>query len=200
MELNEYQKHVLRTANRAEYPKCIGEWEDTRAVFDAMVWGLGLTGEAGEVADLLKKGIGHGHGVDVDKLKKELGDVLWYIGALAHAYGLSLDDVAWANVSKLKARYPEGFTVEASKAKADEHAARRDAYSRGFTMAVESLEEGASLEEVKATSFYTPDDHPPLVDPSTCVHPDLCTMSAPCTFHSCSVGRCYCFSDAGAGI
>src|SRR4051812_33104077 len=120
MTFDEYQAHVLRTANRGEYPKSVGGWKDTQALFDTLVWGLGLTGEAGEVADLLKKGIGHSHGVDKDKLCKELGDVMWYVGALAHAYGIGLDEVAQANVAKLKARYPDGFTVEASKAKADE--------------------------------------------------------------------------------
>ncbi len=118
MTLDEYQQHVMRTANRGEYPSFVTE--PGRHAFDAMTWALGLTGEAGEVADLLKKGFGHGHGVDHDKIRKELGDVLWYIGALSRAFGLTLDEVAQANVAKLKARYPDGFTVEASKAKADE--------------------------------------------------------------------------------
>jgi NTP pyrophosphatase (non-canonical NTP hydrolase) len=78
-------------------------------------YALGLSGEAGEVADLVKKHIGHGHDLDVNKLKLELGDVLWYIAGLAHVLGLTLSEVAEANVAKLKRRYPDGFSHEASK-------------------------------------------------------------------------------------
>jgi NTP pyrophosphatase (non-canonical NTP hydrolase) len=79
------------------------------------VLALGLTGEAGEVADLLKKELGHGHDADDVKLSKELGDVLWYIAALASKRGLSLSCIAQGNIDKLKARYPDGFSHEASK-------------------------------------------------------------------------------------
>lgn len=75
----------------------------------------GLTGEAGEVADLIKKHFGHGHELDLTKVKKELGDVLWYLSQLAEQFGLSMDDVGEANIAKLKARYPDGFSEEASK-------------------------------------------------------------------------------------
>lgn len=75
----------------------------------------GLTGEAGEVADLIKKHFGHGHELDLIKVNKELGDVLWYLSQLAEQFGLSLDDVAQANIDKLKKRYPDGFSEEASK-------------------------------------------------------------------------------------
>lgn len=76
--------------------------------------GLGIAGEAGEVADLLKKVIGHGHPIDVAKLVKELGDVLWYVAVLASVYGVLLSDVAAANRAKLMARYPDGFSTERS--------------------------------------------------------------------------------------
>ena len=45
---------------------------------------------------------------------KELGDVLWYVSQLAADIGVTLDEVAQKNVDKLKARYPEGFTEQAS--------------------------------------------------------------------------------------
>jgi len=53
-------------------------------------YALGLAGEAGEVVDLLKKSWGHGHPLDVEKLKKELGDALWYVVALALQFGLPI--------------------------------------------------------------------------------------------------------------
>jgi len=76
---------------------------------------MGLAGEAGEVVDLLKKHLGHGHPLDTEKLCKELGDVLWYVAALAGFFELKLSEVAQANVEKLKARYPAGFSPEASQ-------------------------------------------------------------------------------------
>lgn len=75
----------------------------------------GLTGESGEVADLIKKHFGHGHELDRDKLKKELGDVLWYLARLSAEFGILLSDVADSNIAKLRARYPNGFSEEASK-------------------------------------------------------------------------------------
>ncbi len=75
---------------------------------------LGLTGEAGEVADLIKKHIGHGHPLDKTKTAKELGDDFWYIAVLACRIGYTLEDIARMNVAKLMARYPEGFSSERS--------------------------------------------------------------------------------------
>lgn len=76
---------------------------------------LGLAGESGEVIELVKKHLFHGHALDRDRLKKELGDVLWYLAAVCTAEGLSLGDVADGNIEKLRARYPDGFTSEKSQ-------------------------------------------------------------------------------------
>ena len=70
---------------------------------------LGLTGEAGEVADLIKKSIFQESEFDIVHLKKELGDVMWYIAMICNSTGLSLEDVMESNIDKLKKRYPKGF-------------------------------------------------------------------------------------------
>lgn len=82
--------------------------------------GLGVAGEAGEVADIIKKHIHHRAPRDVAKLRKELGDVLWYLAHACNVMGWRLDDIAAENVAKLRARYPDGFSTAASIAKADE--------------------------------------------------------------------------------
>jgi NTP pyrophosphatase (non-canonical NTP hydrolase) len=85
--------------------------------------GLGIAGEAGEVADIIKKIVGHGHPLDVptkDKLNKELGDVLWYVATLCYALNLQMEDVAEANIYKLRTRYPEGFSTERSMNRNDQ--------------------------------------------------------------------------------
>jgi len=75
---------------------------------------LGLVGEAGEVAELVKKGVFHQRGLDLDKMRKELGDVLWYVAAVASNVGLTLDEIAWHNLEKLQARFPDGWDAERS--------------------------------------------------------------------------------------
>ena len=79
---------------------------------DAVVYPtLGLTGEAGEVAEKVKKAIRDGHGaltVRSQDIAKELGDVLWYVANLAMDLGLDLDTIAELNLAKLKSRQDRG--------------------------------------------------------------------------------------------
>lgn len=82
---------------------------------------LGLCGEAGEVADNIKKWMYHGYELDVEALDKEVSDVLFYCGLYANGRGILLSDIAQKNIDKLSARYPNGFSTEANKAKADEN-------------------------------------------------------------------------------
>jgi NTP pyrophosphatase (non-canonical NTP hydrolase) len=101
--LNRYQVEALRTAASSPDPL----WRKN-------ILALGLAGETGEVIDLIKKEIGHGHPADPAKVAIELGDLLWYIANLADAYELSMSDIATMNITKLKARYPDGFSTERS--------------------------------------------------------------------------------------
>lgn len=74
-------------------------------------WALGLAGEVGEVCEPIKKHLFHGKPLQREALIAELGDVLWYLEALAQTLGTTLGDVADVNVSKLDARWPNGFRV-----------------------------------------------------------------------------------------
>ncbi len=75
---------------------------------------LGLTGEAGEVAEKMKKILRDKDGImseqDKKELIKELGDVLWYINSTAVYLGYSLDDVAQANLDKVLSRKARGVS------------------------------------------------------------------------------------------
>ena len=103
LTLNKYQNLANRSSGAG------GEGEQ-RLVVSA----LGLAGEAGEFANLVKKMTAHGHPFDPESLKDELGDVLWYLAEAATAAGLNLEDIASYNVDKLIKRYPEGFSEEHS--------------------------------------------------------------------------------------
>lgn len=81
--------------------------------------GLGLAGEAGEVIELIKKHVFHGHDLDRLMVRKELGDVLWYLAAIATLCGIDLDDVGEGNIQKLRERYPQGFSQQASQSRVE---------------------------------------------------------------------------------
>lgn len=95
MNANEYQRKAMRTATH----KC----------YDLANAALGLTGEAGEVADIIKKHLYQGHDLYPSEVIEELGDVLWYVALMADYFNVTLSFVMQQNITKLKARYPEGF-------------------------------------------------------------------------------------------
>lgn len=97
--LNEYQLAAARTIKPGNFERTI----DNGA--------LGLAGESGEAVDHIKKFLHHDIPIDQEKLVKELGDVLWYLAEICTAIGVTLSEVANANIEKLLARYPEKFTL-----------------------------------------------------------------------------------------
>ena len=116
-----YQQHAARTGGSDLLPENREKGLNCSA--------LGLCGEAGEFADHVKKAQHHRLGIDADresKMRKELGDVLWYIAHACNVMGWGLEEIALLNVEKLRARYPEGFSPAASVARADETALRPD--------------------------------------------------------------------------
>jgi len=72
---------------------------------------LGLNGESGEVAEIIKRAIRAGRTLDDEELtnlKKELGDCLWYLANLAREAGFSLSAIADENLAKLRSRQERG--------------------------------------------------------------------------------------------
>jgi len=75
---------------------------------------FGLTAEAGEFTEVVKKIVFQGKPLDEDNifhLKRELGDVLWYVVVACKALNITLEDAIVMNVEKLSARYPQGFDI-----------------------------------------------------------------------------------------
>lgn len=99
-----YQEQAQRTARTEMF------FRDRLAVA-----ALGLVGEAAEVSERIKKHIGHGHDLDELAVLEELGDVLWYVAELTTLVGAEMGVVAGMNIAKLRKRYPEGFSEEASR-------------------------------------------------------------------------------------
>lgn len=96
MQVNDYQTAALQTAI---YPN-----QGQNIVYPA----LGLVGEAGEVAEKVKKVIRDQDGVlndhDREKIALEVSDTCWYIAVLAHELGFSLEEVMQMNLDKLASR------------------------------------------------------------------------------------------------
>ena len=129
MNPNEYQKMAMRTNDGKDSERLQSflikvdtvnrlaklEGKSTRVQSEELICGaMGLNGEAGEVVDLLKKCIFHGHKFVKEDLVKELGDVLWYVALICDSLGIPMEEVMEKNIKKLKERYPEGFTEKAS--------------------------------------------------------------------------------------
>lgn len=83
-----------------------------------LVAALGMTGEAGEFAEIVKKWKYHSHEFDRERAIKELGDICWYIARACVAMNVKLSDVLGVNIKKLIDRYPEGFSPEKSQNRA----------------------------------------------------------------------------------
>lgn len=103
-----YREEVLRTTNGVLSER------------DLLINGaLGLGGESGEVLDIIKKHLFHGAILDKTNLINELGDCRFYMELICFLNGITMDEVEQANTTKLRKRFPNGFSHEAAQAKAD---------------------------------------------------------------------------------
>jgi NTP pyrophosphatase (non-canonical NTP hydrolase) len=96
MTFDEYQQEAIRTRKGSA---------------DALYLAVKLPIESGEAAQHVIKEVYHHKRVDLDALSEELGDALWYIANLANVYGLSVADIAAANIAKLRARHGDSYNA-----------------------------------------------------------------------------------------
>lgn len=99
MTLDEYDRAAARTINT--------KLDDRERLMDAAA---GLAEEAGEVLGLVRKQMYQSRELSREKLQEELGDALWCLAIAAQSAGLTLEQVAAANLAKLRARHPSGFS------------------------------------------------------------------------------------------
>lgn len=114
---NEYQKLAMKTNDGGATNRVVRVIDNSSEyvnVGELLNGCLGLSGEIGEFNDMIKKWIFHERQLDIEHTKKELGDILWYIAIICHSFGWQMDDILQMNIDKLKARYPDGFSVEKS--------------------------------------------------------------------------------------
>jgi len=100
MNLEEYQKFCESTAKKDFNTK-----EE-----EIMCWGLGISGEAGDVCSCIKKTFAHKKDVK-EGIKENIGDMLWYISMICNFFKWDLQEILTENTAKLEKRFPDGFTL-----------------------------------------------------------------------------------------
>jgi len=100
MDINEYQELTKRTAGNYKSKK--------KALTN---WGLGVAGEAGDIAGCIKKILFHQNDQS-DGVRENIGDTMWYLAMICNTMGWKLEDIMKENIEKLRKRYPEGFNFK----------------------------------------------------------------------------------------
>ncbi len=100
MNLKEYQEACKKTAKKFDNKER-----------EIATWGLGITGEAGDVASCIKKTLEHDNN-QIEGIKENLGDALWYAAMICNFFNWDMEEVLEKNVEKLKKRYPDGFAIK----------------------------------------------------------------------------------------
>ena len=103
MEFKRYQKEAKKTAKKFD-----------RDREEILTWGLGIAGEAGDVASCIKKTYAH-HNDQKKGIRENLGDTLWYMAMICSFYGWGMSKIAEENLEKLRDRYSEGFSEKEAK-------------------------------------------------------------------------------------
>lgn len=120
MQGTEYQALAMRTNDKKSTDRLMNKINDLKignrgedtpeielgGVLNAA---LGLSGEVGELNDMLKKWVFHKKQLDAEHLKREISDVCWCLALMCDSFEFSFDEIMQINIDKLKTRYPEGF-------------------------------------------------------------------------------------------
>lgn len=116
MEALEYQILAMRTNDGKCNERLVDSVKCTFIDVGGMLnASLGLSGEVGELNDMIKKAVFHKHPINNDHVKKEIGDILWYVALMCDSFGFDMGEIMQMNIDKLIARYPEGFDPEKSQ-------------------------------------------------------------------------------------
>lgn len=95
-----------------DYPKFVDSLRahslDDNILFDMLHSAVGVSGEAGELLDHMKKAVWQDHKLDFGYMALELGDILFYLTSMCNCIGTDIDTVRRLNIEKLTKRYPDG--------------------------------------------------------------------------------------------
>jgi len=103
MDLKEYQELCKKTAQKFDHHD-----------FEIATWGLGIAGEAGDVASCIKKTFAHKND-QTQGIRENLGDTLWYSAMICNFFNWNFQEILNENIAKLEKRFPNGFTIQDAK-------------------------------------------------------------------------------------
>lgn len=104
MNTEEYINASARTNQRKNEGKTLSAFQ-----IELLHGAMGLSTEANELLDMMKKNIFYGNPIDVPNIVEECGDAMWYISLILREAGFSFEEVMQINIDKLKLRFPEKF-------------------------------------------------------------------------------------------
>lgn len=102
-DLKDYQKICRQTAKKFRNKD-----------IEILTWGLGIAGEAGDVASCIKKTVSHENNRKAG-IRENIGDTLWYAAMICNFFNWDFQEILEENLKKLKNRYPRGFTLKKAK-------------------------------------------------------------------------------------
>lgn len=111
MDTNEYIQNALKTDGDYAHYEAVSK-RFTPYMARILHATIGLSTEAGELLDALKKSLYYGKELDEVNLKEETGDLFWYLAILADSLDIDFEFIMSSNIEKLKARYGDKFTSE----------------------------------------------------------------------------------------
>lgn len=117
MDNKSYKAWAL-TKERKGYDK-VAERISTGTTGSLLHGALGISGEAGELLDAVKKHVMYGKELDKTNVLEEIGDILWYMSIALESVGSSFEEVMQLNHDKLEKRYPGGFTEALAQLRLD---------------------------------------------------------------------------------
>ena len=108
-----HPNHPLnKKCNNFDYPKFVDSLRahslNDNLLFDMLHSAVGISGEAGELLDHMKKAVWQEHKIDLHYMILELGDILFYLTSMCNCVGTDIDEVRKLNIEKLTKRYPDG--------------------------------------------------------------------------------------------
>ena len=151
MELNEYQ----RLANQTDQQPETGTFEtDPRSILVPL---LGMAGEAGELLGEHKKWLRDGDSYKLfpERVKEELGDLLWYLSNVATKHGLTLEEVADFNLSKTRRRWQPASAGKGARKLFDEDFPVKERLPRQMDISIEE-ESGIAITTIDGAKFGDP--------------------------------------------
>ena len=129
LDLETYQEYAYYTASDESkiFDKFISNLQIEQMETDVnlpllLTSSIGLASEGGELTEIVKKVLFQGKTMDQSvrfHMERELGDILWYLSIACNSLNINLQQVMEENERKIRARYPEGFSVSRSENRAE---------------------------------------------------------------------------------